>query len=65
MATSDPRSWLDKAVGVCLAVLVGAGALFIAVKLIEAVATALIVIVSVGLFVAFGVAVIRARNRGW
>ena len=65
MAGSDPRNWLDKAVGACLAILVGAVALFVAVKLIEAVAEALLIIVGVLMFVAAGFAILRARNRGW
>jgi hypothetical protein len=65
MSSSDRRSWLDKAVGVCLRVLVGATALFIAVRLLEAVWTVLLVIVGVGVFIAVGIAITRARNRGW
>jgi hypothetical protein len=60
-----PRSWLDKAVGVCLAILVGAAALFVAVKLIEAIDAALLVIIGVAIFVAVGIGLLRARNRGW
>lgn len=63
--SGDPRSWLDRAVGVCLAILVGAVALFVAIRLIEAVATALLIILGAALLVAIGIAVLRARNRGW
>jgi hypothetical protein len=65
MGNSDPRSWLDKLVGVCLSVLVGAAAIYIAVRLVQAVWTALLVIIGVGLFVVLSVALLRARGRGW
>lgn len=65
MRRADPRSWLDRAVGVCLAVLVGAAAVFVAVRLIESVWVALLVIVGVLLLVIVGVAVMRARSGGW
>lgn len=65
MSKADPRSWLDKAVGVCLSVLLGAAAVFIAVKLIEAVWTALLVILSIGTFIAAAVFVLRSRRQGW
>lgn len=38
------RSWLDRAVGACFMVLVGAAALFWAVRLLEAIWQALLVI---------------------
>jgi hypothetical protein len=65
MSPSDRRGWLDRAVGVCLTILVGAAAVYIAVRLIEAVWNALLVIVGVLLFVAVGVAIMRSRNQGW
>jgi hypothetical protein len=65
MPNTDPRSWLDKLVGVCLSLLVGAAAIYIAVRLLQAVWTALLVIVGVGLVVALSVAMLRARGRGW
>lgn len=65
MAPSDPRSWLDKAVGACFLLLVGAAAVFIAVKLIEAVITSLLIIIGIGLIVGIGFTILRARNRGW
>lgn len=55
----------DRWIGGSIGCLVGAAALFIAVKLIEAVAVALLVIVIVGLFVVIGIAVLRARSHGW
>ena len=62
---SDPRSWLDRLLGACLMVLVGAAAISIAVHLIEAVWTSLLIIVSVGAFIAVALMVVRARSRGW
>jgi hypothetical protein len=56
---------MDKAVGVCLSLLVGAAAVFIAVKLIEAVWMALLVIIAVSVFLAIAAAISRARNRYW
>ncbi len=58
-------SLIDRAVGACMAVLVAATALFIAVRLIEAVLTALLVIVGVAAFLAITYGVLRSRNRGW
>jgi hypothetical protein len=66
MSGSDHRGLLDKLVGICLSVLVGATAIFIAVRLIEAVWAALLVIVGVGAFVAVAVVLLRTRsNGGW
>jgi uncharacterized membrane protein YccC len=65
MPNADPRSWFDKAIGVCLGILVGAAALYIAVHLVLAVADALLVILGVGAFVALGVALVRYRRNGW
>ncbi len=64
MPGSDPRGLLDKLVGVCLSLLVGAAAIFIAVQLIEAVWTALLVIVGVGAFVFVAVLLLRGRSSG-
>ena len=65
MSSSDPRSFTDRLVGVCLSLLVGAAAVFIAVKLIEAVWAALLVILGVGAFVAAAFVVLRALRNGW
>ena len=65
VSSSDPRGWLDRAVGTCLSVLLGAAALFIAVKLIEAIWTVLLIIAGVTAFAAATLAIMRARNRGW
>jgi VIT1/CCC1 family predicted Fe2+/Mn2+ transporter len=63
--TSDPRSWLDRLLAVCFMVLAGAAAISIAVHLIEAVWTSLVVIVSVGVFLVLAFVAVRARSRGW
>ena len=65
MPDSNPGSWLDKLVGVCLTILVGAAAIYVSVRLLQAVWTALLVILGVGLFVALAVALLHARRRGW
>lgn len=61
MRNYDPRTWFDRAVGVCLGILVGAAAVFIAVRLIEAVWSGLLVILGVGTFVVVAVATWRSR----
>lgn len=65
MSSSDPRTWMDRAIGTCLGALVGALAIYVAVRLIEAVWSVLLVIVSVGLLLVGLVVVLRARIRGW
>jgi hypothetical protein len=65
MSSSDPRPFLDKLVGVCLSVLIGAAAIYIAVRLIQAVWTALLVILGVGAFLAIAAALLHSRNRDW
>ncbi|HEX2903374.1 MAG TPA: hypothetical protein VHO01_07935 [Jatrophihabitans sp.] len=62
---SDPPSWLNKAVDVCFTILLGAAALFIAVKLIMAVWTTLLVILGIGLVGLICLTVIRARSTRW
>jgi hypothetical protein len=65
MTTNDPRGWLDKAVGACLSILVGAAALFFAVKLIEQIFTALVIMFTIVLIVVVVIAIIRWRSQGW
>jgi hypothetical protein len=65
MPNADPRSWFDKAISICLRILVGAAALYIAVHLVIAVADALLVILGVGTFIAIAVALLRYRRNGW
>jgi small basic protein len=64
MASRDPTSLIDKLVGLCFSLLVGAAAIYIAVQLIEAVWTALLVMLGVGLFIGLAVLVHRSRSRG-
>jgi hypothetical protein len=61
----DTRSLLDNLVGACLSLLVGATAVYVAVRLIEAVSGALSIIVFVGLFVLTALALFRARSGTW
>ena len=60
-----PTSWLDHLVGLCLSLLVAATAVYVAVRLIEAVWTALLMILGVGLFITVGVLVLRSRRNSW
>jgi hypothetical protein len=61
----QPSSWLDQLVGACFSLLVGAAAVFIAVRLILAVWTALLVILGVAGFGLVAVMVLQGRRRGW
>jgi hypothetical protein len=65
MQSADPRSWLDKLVGGCVGVLLGATALYVAVRLIQSIAAVLLVILGVVAFVALVLAWLHSRNRGW
>lgn len=58
-----PSSLLDKLVSLCITVLVGATALYIAVHLIEAIWTALLVIGAVGAFIGLAVVALRSRSH--
>ena len=61
----SPSSWLDRLVGACLALLMGAIAVFVAVRLIEAVWQGLLAVLGALLLLSIGVAVVRAHLRGW
>jgi hypothetical protein len=61
----DSRSCLDRAVGACLSVLAGAIAIYVAVRLIQSVLAALLIIVGISTFIGAAIAILRARNRGW
>jgi hypothetical protein len=61
----SPRSLVDRLVGLCFSLLVGAVALYFAVQLIEAIWTALLVILGVCLFIGVAVQVLRSRSNGW
>ena len=65
MSGVDPKTFIDRLVGVCLSLLIGAAAVFIAVKLVEAVWTALLVILGVAAFLAIAYAFLRNRRQGW
>jgi hypothetical protein len=65
MASFDHRNLLDRAVGVCLTILAGAAALYIAVRLIEAIWVTLLIILAIAGAVAVAIAVIRYRSNGW
>ena len=61
----NPRGLLDKLVGACLSLLIGAIALYAAVKLVAAIWSTLLVILGGTLLVGVLVAVWRRRNRDW
>jgi hypothetical protein len=62
---SGPRSLLDQLVGLCFTLLLAAVAVHVAVRLIEAVWPALLLILTTGLLLAAGVTLLRRRDRGW
>jgi hypothetical protein len=61
----SPRSSRDAFIGGCLSLLLGALALYVAVRLIEAVWVALAVIASIVACVALVTMVVRRRSGGW
>jgi hypothetical protein len=61
----SPRSLVDRLVGLCFSLLIGAEALYFAVHLIEAVWTELLIIFGIGLFISLAVQVLRSRSNGW
>jgi len=63
--SQEPVRWLDRLVGVCLTILVGAAAISIAVHLIESVWASLVIIVGVGAFIALAVLLLHSRWRRW
>lgn len=65
MYGSNPRGLLDSLLGLCLTLLLAAIAVHVAVRLIEAVWTALLLILGVGALLAAAVALLRRRDRGW
>jgi len=60
-----PSSWLDQLVGACFSLLVGAAALYLAVRLIEAVWVMLVIVVLAAAGMAGVVAWLRSRRQGW
>ena len=61
----NPRSWLDQVVGGCFSLLLGAVAIYLAVRLIEAVWLILLVILGVVGVLGITVAVLRGRRQRW
>lgn len=61
----QPSSWLDRLLGACLTVLLGAVALFTAAHLIQAVWVTLLVILGVGTFISLSLLVLRSRRNNW
>jgi hypothetical protein len=63
--STDPRGWLDRLVGACVSLFLGALALYAAVQLVEAIwLTLAIALVAVALLVGL-VALWRARRARW
>jgi hypothetical protein len=65
MNPSDPRSWPDKLMGLCLGFLFGTIALYVGVQLIASVWHILLITIAAISTVMFIIAVIRYRNRRW
>jgi hypothetical protein len=65
MSPYDRRSLLDRLIGACFGLLLGAVALYIAARLIASVAWVLLTIVGVIAGSGLTLAWLRARNRGW
>lgn len=62
---TDPRSWLDRLLGLCLTLLVAVMALYAAVRLLQAILVPLLVIAGGVLVVSAVVCWWRSRRRGW
>jgi uncharacterized protein (DUF983 family) len=65
MNTTDPRSWPDKLMGLCLGFLLAAIALYVGVQLLASVWQVLLITVAAVTALMFTVAVVRSRSRGW
>lgn len=65
MPSVGPRSFFEELVGGCYKLLVGAAALYLAVRLIEAVWAVALTILGVTGFITVTVMVLRGRRRGW
>jgi hypothetical protein len=61
---TGPRSLLDNLFGLCFTLLLAAIAIHVAVRLIEAVWPALLIL-GVGVLLVGGAALLRRRDRGW
>ena len=62
---SNVGSLLNRLVGACLCLLVGSAAVYLAICLINAVLTELLIIITVVGLVVIGIAVMRARSNSW
>ncbi len=65
MSSSNPCSWLDSLLGLCFGLLLAALAVYVAVRLIEAIWTVLLLILGIGGLLAAVAALLRRRDRGW
>jgi len=65
MPSYRPGGLLDGLTGLCLNLLLAATAVYVAVRLIEAVWTVLLLIVGIGALLAGAIALLRRRDRGW
>ena len=65
MSSFDRRSLLDRFIGGCFGLLLGAFALYMAARLIESVAWILLTIIGVVAGLGLVVVWLRARNRSW
>jgi hypothetical protein len=65
MPPYDRRSLLDRLIGACFGLLLGAIALYTAARLIESVAWTLLAIIGVVAGLGLVIAWLRSRNRGW
>jgi thiol:disulfide interchange protein len=61
----QPSSWLDQLVGACAGLLVAAVAIYVAVRLIEAVLVPLLLITILVAVVIGFITIIRWRRQGW
>ena len=65
MNATDPRSWPDRLMGLCLGFLLGSIALYVGVQLIASVWQVLLIIVAFVATVMFTIAIFHSRSRGW
>jgi uncharacterized membrane protein len=65
MSPYDHRSLLDRFIGACFGLLLGAIALYMVARLIESVAWILLIIVGAAAVSGLAIAWLRTRNRGW
>jgi hypothetical protein len=63
--TSDPRSWPDKLIGLCLGFLLATIAVYVGVQLIVSIWPILLLIIAAVTAGMFTFAIIRYHHRGW